>query len=105
MTNLTQNYGNVPRIRYYEAVLYIRPGKYCMSFMSEDLPVIKSNSPPLWCCGQMPHPKYIAVHQTSPSPGKGGGQMPGLCPAGELYEFRIDQYIRECSFNQIIIGN
>ena len=32
----------------------------------------KSNSPPLWCCSQMPHPKYVAVRQIAPSPGIGG---------------------------------
>ena len=44
----------------------------------------------------MPHPKYVAVRQIPPSPGKGEGQMPGVCPGGGgMCEFRIDRYIRK----------
>ena len=30
----------------------------------------------------MPHPRYVAVRQIPPSPGKKEGQMPGVCPGG-----------------------
>ena len=46
----------------------------------------------------MPHPKYGAVRQIPPSPGKGEGQMPGECPGegmgGGMCELRIDRYIK-----------
>ena len=46
----------------------------------------------------MPHPKYVAVRQIPPSPGKGEGQMPGVCPVGGMCEFRIDRYVNSaCS--------
>ena len=33
----------------------------------------ESNFPPLWWCGQLPHPGYAAVCEISTSPGKGEG--------------------------------
>ena len=33
----------------------------------------ESNFPPLWWCGQLPHPGYVAVCEISTSPGKGEG--------------------------------